>query len=575
MVEELPIAPALVDPVEMAVTGERLRALCEDVGELLVRSAVSSNIKERRDCSTGLFDLRGRLVAQADHMPIHIGSLLWGVRALLAKVPPEDLQPGDAFLCNDPYAAGGTHLPDISVLSPVFVDGRPAYLVGNIAHHADVGGPVPGSVSGRSTSIYAEGLRLPLIRLARAGRIDQDLLDLVVLNMREPDDRRHDLLAQLGANAKGAELLQAIVRDTGSATLEAAIDDLLAYTRRRIAMAVAALPDGDYAAERWLDDDGIGDDPVRLAVRVQVRGSALHVDLTGSGPEAQGAVNLSASSLEATLAYCVKALLDPSVPANDGLLQAFTVEAPLGSIVNPRPPAAVAARAVTSNRLAGCVFQALQPALPPHRRMASHNDSTTLVALAGTRPDGTPFVYPESLGGGAGAMHGADGAEGVHVHTVNSTNLPVEVLEAHYPLRCHRHALVTDSGGAGRWRGGRGIERSLEALVDGLTVTLRSDGHRFPAPGLDGGLPGRTTEVLLTRVGSAPEPLPSKTTLTLMRGDRLTLRTLGGGGLGPPSARPASTLAHDLAIGAISEAAARAAYGDALVEAVLGIAQPA
>ncbi|MEO1678167.1 MAG: hydantoinase B/oxoprolinase family protein [Pseudomonadota bacterium] len=550
--------------IRMGVIHERLLAVAEDVGELLIRGAFSSNIKERRDCSTAIFDARGRLIAQADHMPIHIGSLLWGLRAVLERYDVREIAEGDAFVMNDPYLAGGTHLPDISVLTPVFAEGRLCHFVGNIAHHADVGGPVAGSVSGQSPDIFHEGIRLPPIRIARGGRPDRDLIDLIAANTRAPMERRLDLTTQIGANARGAALLQDVIADCGLADVEAAGEAILAHTGARIRAGLSRLRAGTYRATRYLDDDGAGSELVPLCVTATVEDGRLTLDFAGSGPEANGAVNLSASSLEATVAYCVKALIDPGVAANGGLLEAVTIRAPEGSVIAPREPAAVAARAVTSNRLAGVIFDALLPALPEERRMAASNDSTSLVVLSGEG-----FVYPESIGGGAGALADRDGMDAVHVHTVNSTNLPVEVLETSYPLLCTRYALVEGSGGAGRHTGGLGIAREIEALRDGTGMTLRSDGHRFPAPGAAGGGPSSVTRAVLTRADGEVEELPSKSTRGLGAGDRVLIETLGGGGYGPPAERRTEHLRADLLNGRISRARAREIYGEAAVASAL------
>jgi N-methylhydantoinase B len=547
--------------IQMSILQERLLAVAEDVGHLLIRGAFSSNIKERRDCSTAVFDLRGRLVAQADHMPIHIGSLLWGVRAVLERYPLPRIAEGDAFVMNDPYLAGGTHLPDISVITPVFVAGGLRYFIGNIAHHADVGGPVPGSVSGASPTIFSEGIRLPPIRIARAGVPDDDLINLIAQNTREPTERVLDLHNQIGANARGAALIAAVVRDHGADALDGAVNAIIDHAAACVRAAVAALPDGIWRATRYLDDDGTGSDPVPLCVAAHIVGDRLTLDFSGTGPQARGAVNLSASSLEATVGYCIKALLGPGIPANSGLIDAVAIKAPAGSVVNPNPPGAVAARAVTSNRLAGAIFDAIGQALPMARRMAASNDSTSLVVLAGRNPErGATYVYPESTGGGGGAFLDRDGADAIHVHTVNSTNLPVEVLETEYPLLCTRYALVPDSGGAGARRGGLGIARDIRALVDGTSLTVRSDGHLFPAPGVLGGMPGSMTRIRHVTPEGETELAP-KCTLTLAAGEGVIIETLGGGGFGAPADRADADIVADLLDGRVTRAAAIRDYG--------------
>ncbi|MFK7880764.1 hydantoinase B/oxoprolinase family protein [Roseobacter sp.] len=556
--------------IRMGVIQERLLAVAEDVGQLLIRGAFSTNIKERRDCSTAIFDAAGRLIAQADHMPIHIGSLLWGLRALLARYPLQEIVEGDAFVMNDPYLAGGTHLPDISVLTPVFVAGRITHFIGNIAHHADVGGPVAGSVSGQSPDIFWEGIRLPPIRIARAGVPELDVIDLIAANTRAPTERQLDLTTQVGSNARGVALLQAVIAECGVDEVAAAGEAIIAHTGARIRAGLRHLKDGHWTATRYLDDDGAGSDPVPLCVTATIKGDHLTLDFAGSGPQAKGAVNLSASSLEATVAYCIKALIDPQVAANGGLLDAVEIRAPHGSIVSPKPPAAVAARAVTSNRLAGAIFDALGPALPENRRMAASNDSTSLVVFSGKTADGLGYVYPESIGGGAGAMTDCDGMDAVHVHTVNSTNLPIEVLETSYPLRCARYALVSGSGGAGRHCGGLGIAREVAALEDGTQMTLRSDGHLFPAPGAAGGRDGSVTQATVIGADGNETELASKSSLTLNKGDRLVIETLGGAGYGDPAERAPSDLCADLLDQRITLRAARTIYGTDAVDAALG-----
>lgn len=560
------------DTVNMTLVHERLLAVADDIGHILIRGAFSSNIKERRDCSTGIFDVHGRLVAQADHMPIHIGSLLWGVRAVLQRYGVGGIADGDAFVMNDPYLAGGTHLPDISVITPVFIDGTLKFFVGNIAHHADVGGPSPGSVSGTSPNIFHEGIRLPPIRIARGGVADEDVIDLIAHNTREPLERQVDLKTQVGANLRGTALLAAVVDDYGLPTVERAIDNIIAYTKRRVGAVIGSLPDGSYSATRYLDDDGGGSEPVALCVTAMVDGTHLVLDFQGSGPEARGAVNLSASSLEATVAYCLKALFDPGVPSNSGLVDAVEIRLPEASIVNPRSPAAVAARAVTSNRLAGAVFAAISQALPPERRTASSNDSTSLIVMAGQDPArGGSYVYPESIGGGAGASATTDGMDAVHVHTVNSTNLPVEMLESAYPLLCTTYALVPDSGGAGRQRGGLGIQREIQALSDNTALTIRSDGHLHPALGAEGGASGNVTRIVHVNIAGEEMELGSKSQHVLRKGERVRVETLGGGGFGDPQERSLASLRADLLDDKVTLKTAEKDYDPGRVAAALQV----
>lgn len=568
-------APTLLaDAVQMEVFSNRMLAIAEDMGKILIRSSFSSNIKERRDASTAVFDAQGRLLAQADHIPIHLGAMIGAVEAILARFPLESMAPGDAFIANDPYLAGGSHLPDISIITPVHHDGVVKFFAGNIAHHADVGGRTPGSTSGASRSIFEEGIRLPVIRIARAGVIDEDLLGLIALNTRDPEERLLDLRTQIGTNVRGGAMLVALVARMGWPLVAQAIEDVLAYTRRRLENRIAALPDGEYRFERAMDDDGLPGDPVPIVCTVRIAGSTLALDFEGSGPQARGAINLPDSALKASVYYCVKAVLDPGLMPNQGIIDPIRITAPVGSIVNPSPPAAVAARAVTSNRLCGAVFGALFQALPPERAMASCNDSTSATSVAGWHPRrNTTYVYPESIGGGCGGFADRDGMDAVHVHTVNSTNLPVEAMELEYPLLIDEYALVPDSGGAGRHRGGLGMARQIRILADGTIFSARSDAHVVAAPGAAGGNPSNLTRIL-RNPGTADEvALHGKAAgLEMRAGETIRVETLGGGGFGPPAERPVALLAADLREGKVSLAAARRDYPSELLNAALVMA---
>ena len=560
-------ARQIADPIAMEVFSNRLLAIAEDMGQILIRSSFSSNIKERRDCSTALFDARGRLVAQADHIPIHLGAMIGAVEAILARYDLAEIAPGDAFIANDPYLAGGSHLPDISIITPIFHDGAIRFFAGNIAHHADVGGKTPGSTSGTSRSIFEEGIRLPVIRIARGGAIDEDLLELIAVNTRDPEERRLDLRTQVGTNVRAGEMLGALIDRMGWPVVEQAIEDILAYTAERLSLRIAALADGVYRFERAMDDDGFPGEPVPIVCTATVAGDRLHLDFAGSGPEARGAINLPDSALKASVYYCVKSVLDPGLMPNQGSIDPIGITAPEGTIVNPREPAAVAGRAVTSNRLCGAVFGALYQALPPEAAMASCNDSTSAVSVSGWHPRRrATYVYPESMGGGAGAFADRDGMDAVHVHTVNSTNLPAEALELEYPLMLEEYALVPDSAGAGTFRGGLGMARQLRALADGTTLSVRSDAHVVPAPGVHGGLASGVTRIVRNPGTPEEEVLHSKASgIVLKAGETVRVETLGGGGYGAPAGRDPVRLARDIAEGKVSEAAALRDYGPDLL----------
>lgn len=563
--------PPLSDPIAMEVFSNRLLSITEDMGNTLIRSSFSTNIKERKDCSVGLFDAAGRLVAQASHIPLHLGSLMGSVRAVLEACPIERMREGDAFVCNDPFLAGGTHTPDIAVVTPVFVEGEPRYIAANVGHHSDVGGPTPGSISGGATSIFAEGIRIPVTQLVRAGELDEGLLNLIAQNSREPEERALDLKVQIASNERGARLVQVLVRQMGLAAVIAATDDLLAYTARRLRNRIRDMADGSAQFTAWLDDDGVGGDPVPITARVTVAGETLAIDFAGSAPQARGAMNVAESALRATVYYAVKTLLDPGLLPNQGMAACIEIRAPEGSIVNPRFPAATGARSITCNKIARALFGAFAELLPPERAMAASLDSVPVIIFSGERRlrDGT-FVYLESMGGGVGARHDSDGMDGVHVHVTNTSNLPAEALENEYALLVDEYALVEGSGGAGRHRGGMGIARQIRATRDGVIFSARSDGHRAGAPGLFGGLPGGTARLLRNSGTPQEEELSSKAAnLVLKAGESVRLETPGGGGFGAPAERDPQALAADIADGRLTLEAARRDYGAALVARAL------
>jgi N-methylhydantoinase B len=563
-------APA-ADPVAMEVFANRLLSITEEMGHILIRASFSTNIKERKDCSVGMFDARGRCIAQAAHMPLHLGSLLGAVRSVLEHTPATAMQDGDAFICNDVFMARGTHQPDITIVTPIFRDGRVVFFAVNTGHHSDVGGPYPGSMSQSARSIFEEGIRIPVMRVVRAGEIDEDLLRMIAHNSREPVERTLDLRAQIAVNRRGADLMLRLVDADGIEAVERAVDDLIAYTGRRLRARIAAMPDGEWRGERWMDSDGLpGGEKIRLAVRVAVKGSDLLLDFAGSAPQARGAMNVAGVALEATCYYAVKALLDPDLPANSGLFDSIRLSAPEGSILNPRFPAATAVRAITCNRASGAIFDAMNTAVPPERRMAASHDSVPLLLVAGERRNGGPYVYLETLAGGIGATCGADGADAAQVHVVNSSNLPAEALEIEYPLLVDEYALVPDSGGAGRWRGGLGLSRQISSRVDGSLLTARGEGYITDAPGCEGGLPGGLAKLRHMPGTPAEKPLPTATTaLPLNTAEAVRIQTPGGGGFGAPAQRDPHAVAADILDGKVTRAAAERDYGAALVEQAL------
>ena len=569
-------SPTLLDPIAMEVFSNRMLSITEDMNNTLVRSSFSTNIKERRDCSVALFDGVGRLIAQGTQIPLHLGSLNGGVAAVLAHCPVERMRDGDVFICNDPYLANGTHLPDITLVTPVFIDGRVEFLTANIGHHSDVGGAVPGSIAGGSRSIFEEGLRMPVIRIVREGVLDDDLMNLITANMRDPEERTLDFKVQIATNARGAQAARELVRQMGLSSVRQSIDDVISYTWRRIRNRIAELKHGEYTFTNYLDDDGMGGEPVPITVRVRVDGDVLDIDFSGSGKQARGAMNMPVNAVHASVFYAVKALLDPELPPNAGLFDAMKIHTPPGTIVNPHPGAAVGARSITCQKVAGAIFGAFRGVLPPERVMASGNDVIPAIVFSGalTRRSGQ-YVYLETLGGGSGARFEGDGMDAVHVHMTNTSNLPAEALENEYPLMVDEYALVEDSGGAGRTRGGLGIARQIRALVPGTIFSVRSDSHTVGVPsGVFGGHDGRRAKLIRNFGTAKAEELYSKVARIEMQvGESMRIETPGGAGYGEPVGRPLEALAADLRNGRVSRAVAGRDYGSEKVDAALGAAR--
>ena len=559
------------DPVAVEVFSNRLLSITEDMGNTLIRSSFSTNIKERRDCSVGLFDASGRLIAQASHVPLHLGSLMGGVKAVLDTYSTQEMDAGDAFICNDPYLAGGTHMPDISIVSPVVIDGAVRFFTANIAHHSDVGGAVPGSISGSARTVFEEGVRIPAIRVAERGVISDDVMRLICSNTREPEERALDLQVQIATNARGAVLLEELADRKGLEQVQSAVGDLLAYTGRRLRNRIAQLTDGSYCCTSYLDDDGQGGDPVPITVTAHVNGEALTLDFEGTSSQARGAMNVPESALRATVYYSVKTLLDPNLPPNGGMFEAIEIAAPEGSLVNPRHPAAVGARSITCNKVARAIFGAFAPLLPDKAVMAAGHDSIPAIVFSGERRGGAgPFVYLETVGGGSGARWDSDGMDAVHVHLTNTSNLPAEALEHEYPLLVDEYALVPDSGGAGARRGGVGIARQISAMQDDIIFSIRSDSHVIGAPGVFGGKEGGTADLIRNADGQDRESLTSKVShIELRAGDSMRLETAGGGGYGTPEARALDALGIDLRDGLVSKEKAVQDYGADRVSSAL------
>ncbi len=526
------------DPIEIEIFKNIFHSIGEEMGAALRRTSFSPNIKERRDYSCAVFDATGEVVAMGDHMPVHLGSMPMSVRAAINEC---DLAPGDIVMLNDPFR-GGTHLPDITLVMPVYVGKQRAFFVSSRAHHADVGGTFPGSM-GLCEEIYQDGLRIPPVKIVRAGQMQYDVLALLLNNVRTPAEREGDLGAQIAACHTGAQRLQEIVKRYGLARVHRAMADLQDYAEELMRAFLAQVPAGEYSSEDFLDDDGITDDPVRIAVRInfgRAGKNAVTIDFTGSSPQVRGSINAVEAITYSACFYVFRCLVAEDVPAAAGLMRPVKLIAPLGTIVNARPPAAVAGGNVeTSQRITDTLLRALAKAIPDRVPAASSGTMNNLTIggmddrVAQPPSAVTPFAYYETIAGGMGARPTKPGVSGVHTHMTNSLNTPAEALEHAYPIRVTEYSLRRGSGGKGKFRGGDGIVREVELLTD-AQVTLLADRRKRGPYGLSGGSDGAAGKTIGIKRDSSSHPLPAKGSVRLQKGDRVRIETSGGGGWGEP-----------------------------------------
>ena len=518
-----------VDPIRLEIFKNLFHSVAEEMGAALRRSAFSPNIKERRDYSCAVFNARGDVIAMGDHMPVHLGSMPMSVRAALGAFR---LRRGDVVLLNDPYA-GGTHLPDLTMVMPVFAPRSPGplFYIANRAHHADIGGAHAGSM-GLSREIFEEGLRIPPVRIMEKGSVVQDVMAILLANVRTPREREGDLTAQIAACRIGERRLMALAAKYGEREVLAYGRHLLNYSARMMASTILTIPDGVYRAEDFLDDDGISDKPLRIAVTIRIRGRNAKVDFTGSAPQCAGSVNAVEAITESAVFYVFRCLLDEQVPATSGLMQPIRVFAPSGTIVNALLPAAVAGGNVeTSQRIVDTLLKALARAIPARIPAASQGTMNNLTFGGGDPRHGSqPFAYYETIAGGTGGGPGHPGNHAAHSHMTNTLNTPTEVLEHIYPVRVHRYALRKGSGGRGKFPGGEGIVREIEMLSD-VQAAILSDRRTEQPYGLAGGAPGKPGKNEIVVKGVA-RPLPSKCTFRAAAGSIIRIETPGGGGWG-------------------------------------------
>ena len=549
-----------IDPVTLSVLWNGLISIADDMGTTLRHTAYSAAVREGDDFSTGLFDARGRLVAQGNFSPGHLGSMPYVVRHVLDHFSPRDFEPGDCILLNDSFMGSG-HYPDCFMTSPLFVDGRLAGFAVNIAHHADMGGAVPGSQIVDVREAFQEGLRILPVRIVRAGRLQEDVLRLILGNVRLPDTVRGDLLAQRNTNAVAAERYAGFTRKHGSDAVEAAIETILDRSEARMREFISALPDGAFSHEDFMDDDGRDGEPLRFHVEVEVKGDTIALDWSGSSDQVEAGINSYINYTRAYSAFAIKVFTDPHLPQNDGVNRPVEIRARPGSFFNPVFPAPSSGRAINQIRLFEVVCGAFAK-MRPEPAMASFSHwSNPVMGGVDDRPGHArrPFVFYDVIYGGYGGRSDKDGAEAL-CPVFNATNIPVEVHEAQSPILVHRMELIPDSGGAGRYRGGCGVRKDVELLASRATVSLSGDRHRSDPPGLAGGCAGTRGETLLNPDGAA-EALGSKEVRELRAGDVLSFRLSGAGGYGPPSKRDEAAVRRDVADGYLTAHTARESYG--------------
>ena len=564
------------DPTTLEIYRALFTSVAEEMGIALRRTSFSPNIKERRDYSCAVFDANGQVIAQGDHMPVHLGSMPMAVAAALKEI---EIEPGDVVALNDPFA-GGTHLPDVTLVSGVYSEqgngekrktgrrvdattrrvsqqinsagnqqylrvsasprhpvtpsprraSRPLFYVANRAHHADIGGATPGSM-GLATDIYGEGLRIPPIRIVRGGVVDADTMRLLLANVRGHAERRGDFDAQIGSLKTGTTRLLEIVERRGEKETREYAAQLINYSARLMRHTIANIPDGVYEAEDELDDDGISDAPVPIVVRVTVRGDNAVVDFHGSSPQVMGAINAVEAITVSAVSYVFRCLVPGDVPASAGLMEPIEVIAPAGTVVNANPPASVAGGNVeTSQRIVDVMFKALAKAMPDRIPAASQGTMNNLTVGGIDSRTGAEFSYYETVAGGTGGRPTSDGMSGVHTHMTNSLNTPAEALEYAYPLRVREYRLRKGSGGAGKHRGGDGVIREIETLVPARMSMLADRRKRGPY-GLLGGDDGKPGKNEIVR-GGRSRKIAAKGSLELEAGDRIRIETPGGGGWG-------------------------------------------
>jgi N-methylhydantoinase B len=542
-----------LDPIRLEIIANGLRSIADECFVALMRSAYSANIKERKDHSIAIVDRVGRLVVQAElTLPIHIASMGGLMKCVIEKFG-DNINEGDIFIANDPHTAGGTHLPDINYSMPIFIDGEIVAFVCNIAHHADIGGMVPGSMAGGMSEIYQEGLRIPVVRLFKKGEIQQDIMDILMLNVRVPEERRGDHNAQIASCRLGERRFKEVVKVHSLPSVLSAFDEIISRTNQRMKDAISQIPDGVYEFKDFMDSDGLETYDIPICLKLTVSGDCIHLDFAGTSPQVKGNINTTINAVQASVNYALIGALDSEMPSNQGVLDAVDIDCEPGTLLNCVFPAPVAARAHACQRVIDIVLGALSKAIPD-KVIAAANGANTTAVFSGVDPrTNKPYLYFETIGGGMGARATKDGKDGVQVGITNTSNLPVESIEQEYPLRVEEYGFVENSGGAGQFRGGMGLRRVLMPVEHECVFNGAGERFRYQPWGLFGGQPGGSGQFLIEDTEGQRRLNDKPNEVEIKLGTKITVETPGAGGYGPPKERDADAVSRDLNSGKYSE----------------------
>lgn len=554
-----------IDTVTVEVVRNLLMSIAEETYGIIVRSAYSTNMKERRDVCTAVIDPDGNSVAQVESLAALLGSMLSVVPNIYEKFGKENVKPGDMFIANDPYHGGGNHLPDIVIAAPAFAEGKLIGWIANIAHHSDIGGKVPGSTSGDADSLFQEGIRIPVIRIRQNDAIIPSVMDLLLDNTRVPQEREGDLTAQMSANLIGVQRIQEAYERYNDVLIDC-MSELVSYTERRVRAVVATLPDGEYSYTDYVD--GCGEkypDPLPIKVKVTIAGDQLTFDFTGTASQIKAPINVPYPCTKAAVFFAIKALMGDDIPANEGINRAVKIIAPKGCIINPNEPSPIGAQIDCQQRIPDAIFGALAPVFPDTSVTAGNGACTTTI-LAGDGAIGTDsvFIFHEVIAGGGGASRKSDGLSGVQVNMTNTSNMPIEATEMEFTkILARKYELKKDTGGAGKMRGGLGIERELEIMQDDVLYTGLGDRHKFHPWGLEGGQEGAAGAFYRVAVadGSVTQMGHKTTSFPMKKGDIIRVTTPGAGGYGNPMEREPDKVLQDVMEDKVSVEAAKELYG--------------